>query len=90
MSKGHGQRKYLQILLETHRGELFFEMAEETGAKASALARDILYEFIEEHTEKKKYKEAKDLDENAWKKSVQNRLEGRALSKLIKSIRRSS
>ena len=86
MSKGHGQRKYLQILLEPHRGELFFQIAEETGEKASALARDILYEFLEKHAEKKRYKEAKNLDENAWKQSVQNRLEGRALSKLIKSI----
>ena len=87
MSKGHGQRKYLQILLAPNRGELFFEIAEQSGEKASALARDIIYEFLKVNADKIKYKEAKNLDENAWKQSVQNRLEGRALSKLLKSIR---
>jgi len=87
MSKGHGQRKYLQILLEPSRGELFFKMAEADGGKASALARDIIYAFLEVNADKKAYKQAKESDENAWKQSVQNRLEGRALSKLLKSIR---
>ena len=87
MSKGHGDRKYLQILLAPHRGELFFELAEEMEEKASALARDIIYEFLEVNADKNKYKESKDSDETAWKQSVQNRLEGRALSKLLKSIR---
>ena len=87
MSKGHGQRKYLQILLEPSRGELFFKMAEANGEKASALARDILYAFLEVNADKKAYKQAKESDENTWKQSVQNRLEGRALSKLLKSIR---
>ena len=87
MSKGHGQRKYLQILLEPSRGELFFKMAEESGEKASALARDVLYSFLEVNADKKAYKQAKESDEEAWKQSVQNRLEGRALSKLLKSIR---
>ena len=87
MSKGHGQRKYLQILLEPGRGELFFRLAENNGEKASALARDVLYAFLEKTADKKDYKQAKDLDESTWKQSVQNRLEGRALSKLLKSIR---
>lgn len=87
MAKGHGQRKYLQILLAPNRGELFFQLAESNGEKASALARDILYDFLEKNADTKEYKEAKDLDEKAWEQSVQNRLEGRALSKLLKSIR---
>ena len=92
MSKGHGQRKYLQVLLEPHRGELFFKLAESKGEKASALARDVIYEYLEKAAKKAdmpslQYKEAKESDEEAWRQSVQNRLEGRALSKLLKSIR---
>ena len=87
MSKGHGQRKYLQLLLTPNRGQLFIDHAKSLDIKPSALARDIIYEYLSETIDESSYSQAKDSDENIWQQSVQNRLEGRALSKLLKSIR---
>ena len=87
MSKGHGQRKYLQLLLTPNRGQLFIDHAKKLDIKPAALARDIIYEYLSENIDESSYSEAKDSDENIWQQSVQNRLEGRALSKLLKSIR---
>jgi len=88
--KGHGNRKHLQILLAPNRGKLFIEYAENTaGVKATALIRELIYEYLRKHVDKDVYNEALAKDEDDWKQSVQNRLEGRALSKLLKSIQKS-
>jgi predicted ArsR family transcriptional regulator len=88
-SKGHGNRKHLQILLAPHRGKLFVEHAETLEVKPTALIRHLIYEYLRTNTDKDIYNEALKKDEEDWKQSVQNRLEGRALSKLLRSIQNS-
>ncbi len=87
--KGHGNRKHLQILLAPNRGKLFIDHAEELGMKPTALIRRLIYEYLRKNTDKEIYNEALKKDEKDWEQSVQNRLEGRALSKLLKSIQKS-
>ena len=88
MSKGHGQRKYLQLLLAPNRGKLLVDLAEEMEMKPSALARDIIYRYLMQ-TMGDTYTNAYEEDNELWQQSVQNRLEGRALSKLLSVIRSS-
>ena len=94
--KGHGNRKYLQILLAPHRGKLFIEHVEslketedETAPRPSAFIRDMIYEYLKKTLDKDIYQEALEKDQLEWEESVHNRLEGRALSKLLNSIRKS-
>ena len=88
-SKGHGNRKHLQILLAPYRGKLFIEHAESLEIKPTALIRHLIYEYLRKNIDKEAYTEALHKDEEEWKQSVQNRLEGRALSKLLRSIQKS-
>ena len=86
--KGHGTRKHLQILLSEHRGKLFIQLMKEQGIKPTNWLRDAVYKFLEENAPKELYLEAKSKDDAEWQKVVQNRLEGRALSKLLNTIRK--
>lgn len=78
MAAKHGNRVYVQVLLEPNRGELFLEDAEAAGLKASAHMRKIIYDYLQ-----KKYPEryflAEEKDKQKWQEAVQARLEGRAL-----------
>ena len=88
MGKGHGNRKHLQILLAPNRGELFVKHLEEQNIRPTAFIRELIYNYLSSNVDKQEYKEAKEKDDNEWKQSVQNRLEGRALSKLVRSIQK--
>tara|TARA_R100000152_G_C6605529_1_gene61183 strand:- start:139 stop:429 length:291 start_codon:yes stop_codon:yes gene_type:complete len=85
--KGHGTRKHFQILLSEHRGDLFIQMMKEKEVKPTNWLRDKVYEFLEKEAPSELYAEAKQKDDIEWQQVVQNRLEGRALSKILKSIR---
>lgn len=78
MAAKHGNRVYVQVLLEPNRGELFLEDAKNADLKASAHMRKIIYEYLQ-----KKYPElyflAEEKDKQKWQEAVQARLEGRAL-----------
>tara|TARA_B100000519_G_C13930761_1_gene291303 strand:+ start:294 stop:572 length:279 start_codon:yes stop_codon:yes gene_type:complete len=87
--KGHGNRKHLQILLAPHRGELFLKHAQDLETKPTALIRHLIYEYLRKNANKEEYNKALAKDEEDWQQSVQNRLEGRALSKLLRSIQKS-
>ena len=86
-SKGHGHRKHLQVLLSPHRAKLFIDQARKLGLKPSALIRDLIYKFLEKNVDDESYKVAANLDAQDWERSVQNRLQGRAISKLLSTIR---
>ena len=86
--KGHGTRKHFQILLSEHRGNLFIQLMKEKGVKPTNWLREKVYAFLEEEAPQDLYLEAKQKDEIEWQQVVQNRLEGRALSKILKSIRK--
>ena len=47
------------------------------------------YEYLRKNANKEEYNKALAKDEEDWQQSVQNRLEGRALSKLLRSIQKS-
>lgn len=86
--RGHGNRKHLQILLGRYRGELFSSLMKKKGIKPSAWIREMIYKYLETELPAETYKNAADKDDEDWQQTVQNRLEGRALSKLLNSIRK--
>ena len=85
--RGHGNRKHLQILLSPNRGELFIKhIKEERDEKPTAWIREMIYTYLKKNIPKEIYNEAEQKDNDEWQQTVQNRLEGRALSKIINSI----
>ena len=90
-SKGHGNRKHLQVLVAPNRAKLYEDYALNVlKKKPSALLRDILYDFLSKSIPPQEYEEARILDDEDWKQSVQNRLEGRAIAKIVSNIRKSN
>ena len=90
-SKGHGNRKHLQVLVAPNRAKLFIEHSTNVlKKKPSAVLRDILYEYLQNTIPEKDYLEAENLDNKEWNKSIQNRLEGRAIAKIVNNIRKAN
>tara|TARA_R100001443_G_scaffold42336_1_gene55709 strand:- start:32 stop:352 length:321 start_codon:yes stop_codon:yes gene_type:complete len=90
-SKGHGNRKHLQVLVAPNRADLFIKYSENTlKKKPSAVLREILYDYLIKVIPEKEYTEAKTLDDKEWNKSIQNRLEGRAIAKIVNNIRKAN
>ena len=77
MATKHGNRVYIQVLLEPFRGELFMEEAKAQGIKPSALIRQLVYNYLAETTDEKTYCEALASDKQKWQDAVDSRLEGR-------------
>ena len=78
MATKHGNRVYIQVLLEPFRGELFMQEAEAQGTKPSALIRQLVYDYLAENTKEETYCEALVNDKQKWQDAVDARLEGRA------------
>ena len=74
MPSKHGNRMRLQILLESNRGQLLIEHAEEKGMRASELIRDIVYKYIQQHVGNDQYSDALRKDVQMWNESVESRL----------------
>ena len=51
MATKHGNRVYIQVLLEPFRGELFMQEANAQGIKPSALIRQLVYNYLAENTD---------------------------------------
>ena len=77
MATKHGNRVYIQVLLEPFRGELFMQEAEAQGIKPSALIRQLVYNYLAETTDENTYCEALANDKQKWQDAVDSRLEGR-------------
>ena len=77
MSRLHGRKIYLQILLDPFRAELFEQLAEERGVKRTALVREIIYQWTAKQAGSTLYKDAERKDAALWADSVANRIEGR-------------
>ena len=77
MATKHGNRVYIQVLLEPFRGELFMQEAKAQGIKPSALIRQLVYDYLAENTEENTYCEALASDKQKWQDAVDSRLEGR-------------
>ena len=86
-----GNKKYYHVLIDINRGELFDKYIRELlKVKPTSWIRDIVYKFLQDNIDEKEYNEALKKDEENWKKVIQNRLQGRALSRLLNSINNKS
>ena len=77
MALQHGNKTYLQILLDPHRAQLVQAMAKEHGIRATAWIRNAIYSELERQFPSSIYKEAVAKDEAVWRESVRRRVEGR-------------
>ena len=84
MATKHGNRVYIQVLLEPFRGELFIEEAAALGVKPSALIRDLVYDYLASMTNEEAYADAEMNDKKKWQDAVDARLEGRARNRRSK------
>ena len=84
MATKHGNKVYIQLLLDPARASLLQKLADEQGIKLSALARKAVYDWVGFMTEPEVFKAAEELDEDRWRQSVQKRLEGRKRSREIR------
>ena len=86
MATKHGNRVYIQVLLEPFRGVLITQEAEAQGVKPSALIRQLVYDYLAENTEEEPYLEALTKDKQKWQEAVEARLEGRAMNRRSKAL----
>ena len=86
MATKHGNRVYIQVLLEPFRGELFMQEADAQGIKPSALIRQLVYDYLAENSEEEPYLEALARDKRKWQEAVDARLEGRAMNRRSRAI----
>lgn len=77
MALSHGRKSYFQVLLDVNRAELLLKFAGEQGTRATAIARDAIYNYLERQLPTSVYEEAKAKDEAIWRESVRKRVEGR-------------
>ena len=77
MMQSHGQKKYLQILLDPARAELLQQLAIEKGMKPTALVRELVYQGLARSVPTTIFNEAAAQDEATWRRSVRSRVEGR-------------
>ena len=76
----HGSKIYCQLLLDTHRYKLAEKLAEERGVRVTGMLREFVYSALSQ-IQPQEYEIAKAADEEAWKESVQRRVEGRQRSR---------
>ena len=90
MATKHGNRVYIQVLLEPFRGQLFLDEAEKHNLKPSALIRNIVYDYLAESLDEESYCDAVVKDKQKWQQAVDARLEGRAQTRRSKTTEESS
>ena len=81
MSIRHGKKFYYQILLDPNRSELFRELANKKGLRATGLIRELVYEELEKTTPKHIYQMALAKDKAIWRESISNRIYSRKNNK---------
>ena len=87
--KPHGNKKYYHVLIDINRGELFDEyIRTKLKIKPTSWIREIVYKFLQDKIDKEVYDEALKKDQENWNRAIQNRLQGRALAKILNSIRK--
>ena len=81
MAIRHGNKTYIQILLDPHRARLLFDLAKKASVRPTAWIRDAVYKALERECPAAIYNEAVAKDEAAWRASVRKRVEGRIKSR---------
>ena len=87
MAIRHGNKTYMQILLDPHRAKLLFDLAEKAGTRPTAWVRNAIYKALEREYPAAVYNEAVAKDEAAWRASVRKRVEGRIKSRKALGLR---
>mgnify|MGYP000889465231 CR=1 FL=1 len=82
MAIRHGNKTYMQILLDPHRAALLMELAAEKSVRPTALVREMVYKVLKQELPSSTYNEAVAKDEAAWRESVRKRVEGRMKPKV--------
>lgn len=81
MAIRHGNKTYLQILLDPNRAALLAELAKEQNIRPTAWIREAVYSALERALPASVYNEAVAKDEESWRESVRRRVEGRTKGK---------
>lgn len=81
MATKHGNRVYIQVLLEPNRGELFLQDCEAADIKPSAKIKEMVYNYLAKELDDEVYWDALLLDKRKWREAVESRLKGRAEAK---------
>ena len=77
MALKHGNKTYLQILLDPNRAKLVMDQAALDGIIATAWVRKAVYAQLERDLPASIYKAALAEDEAVWRQSIRKRVEGR-------------
>lgn len=77
MAIRHGNKTYLQILLDPNRAELLLGLAKGLNVRPTSWIRDVIYKELERCIPSAAYQEALAADEAAWQDSVRRRIDGR-------------
>tara|TARA_R100000152_G_scaffold20709_1_gene15480 strand:+ start:13486 stop:13764 length:279 start_codon:yes stop_codon:yes gene_type:complete len=77
MALRHGNKTYLQILLDPHRAKLVMQLANKEGIRATAWIRNAVYKELERSVQESEYRVAEAKDEAQWRESVLRRVQGR-------------
>ncbi len=81
MAIKHGNKTYMQILLDPNRAALLANLANGLGVRPTGWIRDVIYKELERCVPTEAYEAALHKDKQAWQDSVQRRVEGRMKSK---------
>ena len=81
MAIRHGNKTYLQILLDPNRAELLKEVAESQNMRPTAWIRDTVYKVLEASVPVETYAAAAAKDDAVWQASIRKRVEGRLKSR---------
>lgn len=81
MTLRHGNKSYLQVLLDPNRAELAKELADQGNMRLTAWIREAVYKVLKQETAASAYNAALAKDEALWRESVRRRVEGRMRSK---------
>lgn len=73
----HGQKRYLQILLDPARAALLDRVAENSGMRTTALIRDWIYARLQQSHPEATYQRALDEDMRLRASSISRQVEGR-------------
>ena len=77
----HGNKHYLQVLMDNAKYQLLEQCAQERGVRTTALARDVVYEWLSKNVDPELFQAANLIDDATWKQSVRNRVKGRMQNK---------
>jgi len=81
MPSRHGNKHYLQLLMDNAKYQLLEQCAQERGVRTTALARDAVYEWLSKNVEPELFQAANLIDDSTWKQSVRNRVKSRMENK---------